>query len=429
MLLIKRRRYEENKRNTLDWVLNGTSKVFMKINLTRIERVMNESFYPLLWDKKRYLILKGGAGSGKSCFSTEKILFRILYEKNHKVAVIRKVHRTHRDSTYAELCRTINRWGMGSLVKAIDGIPKIRFPAFNSEIIFLGTDDIEKLKSITGLTMIWIEELSELAERDFTQIDLRLRGFIKTYFQIIGSFNPVSDMSWIKGRFFDTEDEDATTHHSTYLGNRFLDEQYKKKIKDLERVDYQYYKIYGLGEWGSLGNLIYSNFKIKTFDYSEMSVRVLGIDFGYVNPSVCLLLAFQDNDVYICDEIYKTGLTNTKLMEKIDNKFGKTINSIADKSRPEYIAEFNSEGFYVFPSSGKLVLIGIDWLKRRTIFIHKENCPFTASEIKTYKWKEDKDGNVVEEPVKFKDHSMDAIRYASEWVSLDMSPEIGGRLV
>ncbi len=75
---------------------------------------------------------------------------------------------------------------------------KIIFKANGAIIDFLGLDDREKLKSIEGITSIWIEEATELTKEDFLQVDLRLRGRTKSYKQIMLSFNPISSLHWIK---------------------------------------------------------------------------------------------------------------------------------------------------------------------------------------------------------------------------------------
>ena len=79
-----------------------------------------------------------------------------------------------------------------------------------SQIIFAGLDDVEKLKSIDNITMMWIEEASEINQADFHQLDLRLRGATKYYKQIIFTFNPVDINHWLKKRFFDVPYNNVT---------------------------------------------------------------------------------------------------------------------------------------------------------------------------------------------------------------------------
>ena len=127
-----------------------------------------------------------------------------------------------------------------------------------SQIIFAGLDDVEKLKSIYNITMMWIEEASEINQADFHQLDLRLRGATKYYKQIIFTFNPVDINHWLKKRFFDVPYNNVTTHHSVYKDNRFLDDEAKKVLESYKDSDEYYYTVYCLGEWGTFGKSIFN---------------------------------------------------------------------------------------------------------------------------------------------------------------------------
>jgi len=51
----------------------------IKIDLSNILEVMNPAFHWLLVNKSRFVVLKGGAGSGKSFSVIQALLFKILY--------------------------------------------------------------------------------------------------------------------------------------------------------------------------------------------------------------------------------------------------------------------------------------------------------------------------------------------------------------
>jgi phage terminase large subunit len=283
----------------------------------------------------------------------------------------------------------------------------ITFPELRSQILFLGIDDPEKLKSISGITSIWVEEATELSSDDWTQVDLRLRGKTKNYKQIILTFNPVSANHWIKKRFFDSQIKSKIVQ-STYKDNRFIDSEYKQVLEHLKDEDEEYYKIYARGEWGTHGNFIYSNWTILK-DVPDMDEIIYGLDFGYNNPSACLKIGIKDGEYYIFDEIYRTHLTNSDLIELLKPFAGKgTI--YADSAEPNRIEEIQRAGFNIFPAD-KDVKDGIDFVKRQKLLVDPK-CANTLKEIEGYKWKQDKDGNSLDEPVKFADHAMDAMRYA-----------------
>lgn len=218
----------------------------------------NDAFFPLLWDHHRYLVLKGGGGSGKSILAGQKILERAVSEPGHRFLVCRKVGRTIRQSCFNQLVNQIAEYYPALRVKINRTDMVISFPN-GSEILFSGLDDVEKLKSIYNITGEWLEEASELTEADFNQLDIRLRGKTRFYKQIIVTFNPVSITHWLKRRFFDTPDPDdrVRVHESTYRDNRFLDEENIRVLESFRDIDEYYYQVYCLGMWGVTGKTVF----------------------------------------------------------------------------------------------------------------------------------------------------------------------------
>lgn len=216
----------------------------------------NDAFFPLYMCKSRYLVLKGGAGSGKSIFAGQKILERVTSEPGHRWLVCRKVAKTLRDSCFAQLCGQVRQLYPDSGYKINKSDMAITF-ANGSVILFAGLDDVEKLKSIYNITGIWIEEASELKEGDFNQLDIRLRGETRFYKQIIISFNPISIMHWLKKRFWDRKDPRATVHESTYKDNRFLDAEAIRVLEAFKDIDEYYYMVYCIGMWGITGKSVF----------------------------------------------------------------------------------------------------------------------------------------------------------------------------
>lgn len=222
----------------------------------RLRETSNEAFLPLFADEHRYLVLKGGGGSGKSIFAGRKVLERVTSEPGHRWLVCRKVARTLRESCFKQLLGQLAELYPDSGYKANKSDLVISFRN-GSEIIFAGLDDAEKLKSIYNITGIWIEEASELLESDFNQLDIRLRGRTREYQQIILSFNPVSIRHWLKKRFFDKKDPRARVHESTYKDNRFLDAAAIRTLESFQETDEYYYQVYCLGMWGVTGKTVF----------------------------------------------------------------------------------------------------------------------------------------------------------------------------
>ena len=381
----------------------------MAINITIPREVFNEVYLPFIKNRSRYEIFYGGAGSGKSHFMAQRLIYRHLKEKGHKTLVVRKVGKTNRHSTFALLREIIAQWEATSLFKINKSDMEISCVNGN-QIIFSGLDDVEKLKSIVGITDIWVEEASEITQKDFYQLDLRLRGKSKYPLQITLTFNPISHFHWLKSYFFDDPKDNSAILKTTYKDNRFIDDYYVKVLENLKNEDWTYYQIYTLGEWGSPGNLIYTNYEVVKEVPSSFNEIIYGLDFGFNNPSVLLKIGIKDGDVWVLDELYQTKLTNEDLIQELRKRVTGNQPIYADSAEPARIEEIHRRGFNIYPAD-KSVKDGIDFVKRKKLYIHAA-CANTIKEIRAYKYKEDKDGNVLDEPVKFQDHAVDALRYA-----------------
>ena len=267
-------------------------------------RVFNESFLPLLKDEHRYLVLYGGAGSGKSVFVVQRYIYKLLTSNQCNLLVVRNTGKTNRDSTYALFKQVLIKWKLYNYFKVNESDLRIKCNLNGNEIIFAGLDDVEKLKSVTfskgELTDIWIEEASEILESDFNQLDVRLRGK-GTKKQIVISFNPIDINHWLKKRFIDRKDDNVVVMHSTYKDNAFLDEEYKALLESYKDTDPYYYDVYCCGNWGVLGKCVFDANKLQerrnnlpkplkvgyfTYDYNGLeisNIRWVNDKNGYIN--------------------------------------------------------------------------------------------------------------------------------------------------
>lgn len=223
----------------------------------RLKSTNNDTFLTLFFDESRYLVMKGGGGSGKSIFAGRKVLERSTSEPGHRWLVCRKVAKTIRESCFAQLCGQVAEFYPDSGYQINKSDMKITFRN-GSQILFAGLDDVEKLKSIYDITGIWIEEASELEEKDFNQLDIRLRTDFDQYLQMIITFNPISVTHWLKKRFFDKPDPRARVHESTYKDNRFLTEEAIRTLEAFRERDEYYYMVYCLGQWGVTGKTVFN---------------------------------------------------------------------------------------------------------------------------------------------------------------------------
>ena len=394
----------------------------------------NPNFKEVNQSKKRYIVMKGSAGSGKSVDTAQNYILRLLQDKGRNLVCIRKSDITNRDSTYAELTGAIYRMfgeRADKYFKVIQSPLKIECRANGNQIIFRGMNDErqrEKLKSITfkkgKLTDVWIEEATELTQADFEIIDDRLRGQLPKgqFYQIRMTFNPVSKNHWIKRHFFDFEDKNVLTHHSTYLQNRFIDEAYKERMLRRKEVDPDGYRIYGLGDWGEVGGVILSNWQTKEVsqDLNDYDDVALGQDFGFNHANAILLLGWKDGDIYILREIYLYNKDTAEIIEYSEGKIPKDREMWCDSAESDRLKTWKKAGYKAKKVKKEKTTIKkyqatqIDWLKQRKIFIDP-SCVNTISEIGQWKWKKDEaTGEYIDEPVAFFDDAMAALRYGTE---------------
>lgn len=393
----------------------------------------NPCFKEVDQSTKRYIVMKGSAGSGKSVDTAQNYILRLLRDKGRNLVCIRKSDITNRDSTFAELTGAIYRM-FGNKAERywqINMSPlKLTCRANGNEIIFRGMNDDkqrEKLKSITfrrgKLTDVWCEEATELTQADVEIIDDRLRGELPPgqFYQIRMTFNPVNKNHWIKKVFFDTPDSNVLTHHSTFLMNRFIDDAYKARMERRKLVDPEGYVIYGLGEWGEIGGLILHNWEIKEIsqninDYDDIAI---GQDFGFNHANAILLLGIKDDNIYILDEIYLHEKDTSELIqEAIKHAIPTKRTMWCDSAEPDRIKEWSKAGFRARPvdkgGSKGSVKAQIDWLKQRKIYVHP-HCVNTIKEMQQWKWKKDeRTGEYLDEPVPYQDDAMAALRYGVE---------------
>lgn len=245
------------------------------------KKAFNSVYLPYLHEESRYLILYGGAGSGKSVFAVQRYLVKLLKNPMCNLLVTRAVGNTNRDSTFALFRQVIYRWGLSQYFRIWESDLRIRCRLNHNEVIFKGLDDSEKLKSVTfsrgELTDVWVEEASEITEADFNQLDVRLRGK-GTKKQIVLSFNPIDVNHWIKKRFFDRQSPEASVLHTTYQDNGFLDSEYKTLLESYRETDPYYYQVYCLGEWGVLGKTI---FDAQRVNERLSAIRGIPVRVGY----------------------------------------------------------------------------------------------------------------------------------------------------
>lgn len=231
----------------------------MNVNIKISKKVFNDVYIPYLENEDRYLIFYGGGSSGKSYFIGQRWLYMLIRPIKCNLLIVRQTGDTNRRSTFPLMKQVISNWNLSQHFKINESDMRIVCKLTGNEVAFAGLDDVEKIKSITftngELTHIWVEEATECQEADINQLKVRLRGG-KSKKQMVLSFNPINIQHWIKRHFIDSGL--ATVCFSTYKDNKFLTDDDRKALEDLQYTDEYTYRVYCLGEWGILGKTVFN---------------------------------------------------------------------------------------------------------------------------------------------------------------------------
>ena len=397
----------------------------MSINVKISKEVFNERYIPYLKSVIRTEIFFGGSSGGKTVFLAQRCVIDIL-EGDRNYLIIRNTANTLRASVFNEIRKVIWRFNLEKLFKINKS--EMTITCVNKyQIYFRGLDDTEKLKGIIPekgvITDIWVEEATETKRDDVKHLNKRLRGKSKVLKRLTLSFNPIMRNHWIFKEYFGGWVEGETEYHddkllilkTTYKDNlRFLEQD---DIDELENEKDPYYRdVYTLGNWGVLGDLIFTNWKIEDLSKIKDTFGTYynGLDFGFSNdPSAAGRQAIKGKKLYILQElIYEKGLTNDAIAGKLKPAIGKEYIR-CDSSEPKSIAELRGYGIEALaakkgPGS---VNFGIQYLKQFEIIIDR-SCQNAINEVQLYQWKKDKDGEVINVPVDKFNHFMDQVRYA-----------------
>jgi phage terminase large subunit len=390
---------------------------------------INPAYLPFIDDFRRVQVLKGGAGAGKSVFVAQKIIYQMRYRVGYNVMVLRKTGKDNHDTTFAELQKAIRQLGWESefSINHSKGAEEITCISNENRCIFRGLDDVERVKSVTfktgDLVCIWVEEASEILEADFNQLDTRLRGLGDIPKHIILSFNPIDVDSWLKKRFFDfpLSEDQGYVLETTYKDNNFLDDEYKKRLESYKDTDWYHYQVYVLNQWGSRSTArVFHNVVVEVFEVREenFSNKRQGIDFGFNHANAYEKLGFRDGELFIYKEVYAKNQLNKAFIENVESEGAdKNLLITADCAEPDKISEFNNAGFRITGATkgaGSL-MNGINYLiGLPKIHIHKTLCPNAAREFVRMKYRELKDGKILEEVVELDDDTVAAVRYGTE---------------
>ena len=279
----------------------------------------------------------------------------------------------------------------------------------NGSIIeFFSIDNAQKYRG-SKRDYLFINEANELTFEDIFQLQVR------TSKQVYFDFNPSDNQSWIYDLVDERKDE-VDFIKSTYRDNTFLEQSILEEIEKLQFTDPDYWRIYGLGERGSLKDLVYTFNEIEDIPTDKAVLIGLGLDFGFSQDPTALIEVWKEGDnLYLNEIMYERGLTNQDIATKM-NHFGvlRIHDIVADSAEPKSIEELSRFGFRVKPAmkGPDSIRNGIDILKRHRLYVTKGSTNL-ITELNRYKWSKDSSGNLLNRPVDIWNHALDAVRYVA----------------
>jgi len=442
----------------------------------KITKSVSPAFEDFLfnWDYERYLLV-GGYGSSKSYTVAFKIVLKLLEEKR-KALVIREVFDTIQDSCYDLFCEILDDMGLlttdpkefrvkKNRVLALKSPLRFRFPN-GSTIIFKGMDKPEKVKSINGVSIVWLEECSEIKYEGYKELLGRIRT-PNVSMHFILSCNPIGRDNWVYRHFFVRLDDEGVEHvivdenkfydkkclikngtyyhHSTPDDNPWLPWQYLKRLDDLRHYDYPLYMVARWGRFGATGTRVLPQFKVverNRRDWFKEQIAKLGpenqyfgFDFGFeesFNAVISMSVDLKRGYLFIWDEIYMNHVTDDvfanqpemqMLKERLnaydDQGYAKMI--VADNEDPKAITYYRQNGFKIRACRNKFAgsrLSNTRKVKRfKKIFVSPK-CKNVIRELKDLTYKKDAKGNVIYDQFNIDPHSFSAIWYALDGVTV-----------
>lgn len=406
------------------------------------------------WDYETQLLV-GGYGSGKSYHIAEKLIIK-CFEEKRKVLVVREVNETHKESTYdlfKEILDSMDLLGtkQSQIHKARDKVlvskspMQFEFPN-GSRIIFKGMDDPQKMKSINDVSIVWLEECSEIKYEGYKELLGRLRHrTLKMYF--ILSTNPVGKENWVYRHFFKSIDKNGRErtilddemlykkktivrrntyyHHSTADDNPFLPKAYVDRLNELKEYDKDLYRVARRGRFGITGTRVLPQFEIaknpKAFVGAIRGIperlHFTGMDFGFEDSYNAVIKCAVDDKkkiLYIYWEYYKNHMTDNKTADELKRKNPELLEHmiVADSAEPKAIHYYRQRGFKMRGAKKDKRLSATRKIKRFTKIVCSPMCKNTIRELEGLTYAKDKQGNMIYDEFNIDPHTLSAIWYA-----------------
>jgi phage terminase large subunit len=361
------------------------------------------TYYDAKTCNKRIQVHQGGTRSGKT-YSLLLVLIELAYKNTNAGATItiaRKTFPALRASVMRDFFEILNRENIYN--EAHHNKSDATYILFGNLVEFISIDQAQKVRG-RKRDVLFINEANELALEDWRQLLIRTTG------NILLDYNPSDEFHWLYEQVIPRED--AAFFKTTYLDNPFLDAALVAEIERLKDADENFWRVYGLGERGQSRSTIFNHY-IQTEDVGpDWKLLAYGLDFGYTNDPTAAVAVYTNGNQLLFDEVlYQSGLANRQIAKLLD--VGKAP-IIADSAEPKSIDELHGYGLNVHAArkGPDSVRSGIQYLHSKPLYITARSVNL-LKELRNYKWREDKNGRILNEPVDAFNHAIDAARYAA----------------
>jgi phage terminase large subunit len=351
-----------------------------------------EEGYPVICNE-------GGSRSSKSYSVVQLLIHIAINNPNTRISMVSHSLPHIKRGVYRDFKNILEQWNIWDE-------KDFRYTDFiytfknGSYIELFGLEDPDKAKG-PARDILFVNEANLISKALFDQLLIRTTG------QSFLDWNPADFISWV----YEVADNPKNKRiHSTYLNN--ISNLSESQVRNIEQYkdlpDDFMWKVYGMGERGKAKEIIYTQW--KQYDEVAEGDVFYGLDFGYVHPAALVKVTHYEGQNYFEEIVYQSGLTLSDLSRLIKEKLPERATIYADAAEPKSIEELYRQGFNIKPAV-KDVWAGIVKMKSYPINLHY-NSKNLRREFMSYKWKKDKNDNVIEEPVKANDDLMDACRYA-----------------
>lgn len=354
--------------------------------------------------KKRIKIIQGGTSAGKTFGILPVLIDKCTKEAGLEVSVVAESIPHLRRGALKDFVK-IMRW-TGRYIDDRFNKSLLRYEFANGSVIeFFSADDASKLRGARR-DVLYINECNNVTFESYNELAIRTKK------EIFLDFNPANEF-WVHKELKDEHDSDFII--LTYKDNEALDESIVSQIeKNRDKAATSAYwanwwRVYGLGEVGSLEGVIFDNWKSIDKLPTEAKLIGIGLDFGYTNDPTSIIEVYNYNGQRIANEVvYRTGMVNSDIANLLPNN----VPIYADSSEPKSIEEIRRFGKMIkgVTKGVDSIRFGIDIMQRQEYLVTADSQNL-IKELRSYCWDVAKDGTRKNVPIDHFNHAIDALRY------------------